>query len=359
MKSNAINNLKIDGVKRAQQALKKARTVTRMLEKANNGDLEAFSKILMYVHGRQGARKRLLLKELLQKEESSIPKDDAALRDLIAHPRGPEALEYQAGGKFFEFIKSQQANQLAVKHKGVIRRVRPWIPSSNIWMRPMPLKRQAGLRRRWLAETLEKILPPIPHQEWHRLADLAIGVLPLDDPPPRRAAPVRDFHEQWSSDPKDVLNCLVKRPSDPDIKTDYIKLGPDGALYANMDTNREKLERESKREVTPRSIRRTYAAIWNMTATMYQEGEPKKWIVKWGKQKSEYHNGAVSLPSEAEKDLFEGLEGLVSIPAQTRTRNARSISVERTLKKLTRQNAEAGTINPLLPPVSPIPRRSE
>jgi len=205
---------------------------------------------------------------------------------------------------------------------------------------------------------LEKILPPVPHNEWQRLADLSIGVLPLDDSPPRRAAPGRGFDEQWSSDPKDVLNCLVNRPSDPDVKTDYIKLGPDGALYANMDTRRKTLRRKSKREVTPRSIRRTYAAIWNMTPTMYQEGEPKKWIVKWGKQKSEYHNGAVSLPSEAEKELFEGLEGLASTPPQTRTRNARSISAERTLKKLTRQNAEAGTTNPLLPPVFSVPRRS-
>src|SRR5664279_2587079 len=63
--------------------LKKARAWTRILESAGAGNLEDMNKVLLRVHGRQGPRKRALIRQLLHPDENLLPKDDSSLEELI------------------------------------------------------------------------------------------------------------------------------------------------------------------------------------------------------------------------------------------------------------------------------------
>lgn len=50
----------------------------------------------------------------------------------------------------------------------------------------MPIKRVRNLKRAWYAETLDKIMPPLPEAEWDELHMRASGKLPWEGPVVRR-----------------------------------------------------------------------------------------------------------------------------------------------------------------------------
>ena len=50
----------------------------------------------------------------------------------------------------------------------------------------MPIKRVRNFKRRWYAETLDRIMPPLPEAEWDGILMRASGQLPWEGPVARR-----------------------------------------------------------------------------------------------------------------------------------------------------------------------------
>ncbi|KAK6586733.1 hypothetical protein PZA11_000023 [Diplocarpon coronariae] len=247
------------------------------------------------------------------------------------------------------FIRDQQENQPSEAHKGKIRRVKPKIPEETLWGRPMALKMQESMVKKWWASTLERLLPPIPRNEWERLRDLAMGAMPLEEPPRRRIpafsqSPALDKETAKTMTTQQILNYfrMPARVPTPDI--DRVRFELDQGLVISPDatikeiqSSRQKLRdrvlkslgkgREHKfedavapvkldgtealaenKKISPRSMRRVYAAIWSLTPTMAYDQVTKTWNIKWGGPKSQANAGVITKPSPRDMELFEGIE---------------------------------------------------
>ncbi|OWP00603.1 hypothetical protein B2J93_6040 [Marssonina coronariae] len=328
------------------QRLKKARSTRTMLEKASDGDTDALVKVFRFVYGRQGERKRALLKDLLRPEDDS-PGNTSAIQHLVE--TGSPKKGYRPDAKLYRFIRDQQENQPSEAHKGKIRRVKPKIPEETLWGRPMALKMQESMVKKWWASTLERLLPPIPRNEWERLRDLAMGAMPLEEPPRRRIpafsqSPALDKETAKTMTTQQILNYfrMPARVPTPDI--DRVRFELDQGLVISPDatikeiqSSRQKLRdrvlkslgkgREHKfedavapvkldgtealaenKKISPRSMRRVYAAIWSLTPTMAYDQVTKTWNIKWGGPKSQANAGVITKPSPRDMELFEGIE---------------------------------------------------
>jgi hypothetical protein len=385
-RQNSSKNGKTD---HTTNRLKKARQSLRVLRRAGSGSADDLKAVLMRVYGRNGPRKRVLLEDLLRKDEANLPKDSSALEELIKNPKAHQVTDGEPGSKFFQFLKSQQANQPLEFHSTPIRKLQPTIPAVNIWLRPTPVKAAKGIRRRWWAITLDKILPPVPLAEWNRLEGLANGSLPLDEAPIRRRKatsydfskasraeteisqatsscytardPNKSSEAKWSNASKDVLAFLDHRAKltiesnatndnckhiqmDSVVDTKFVKFVPNMGLCVH----KMAIEVPGKPypHISSHGLRRLYASIWNATPTMQQDEATKTWIIKWGGQRTAAHNGEVTTPSKAQMELFEGLEG-VHVPASKRTRGGYS-SKDRKSAKTDKINIALGAGNSLL-----------
>lgn len=339
-----------NNAKHNEQRIKKARRALRTLEGACNGKKEDLRDILMRTYGRIGSRRRKLLADLTALnrlvEENDVPKDDSALQDHIDNPAaksGGGTVAYEPSTKLFEFMKSQQAHAPAEATGGSIKKLRPVIPKTNIWMRPLPRKLEKSLRAKWWAEALNKICPPVPLAEWERIKGFATGELPLEKSPVRRAGPPPlDPDTEWTDEPAKVLGFLRHRPKREDLETDLIEFDTRFGMRVHR-TAMETQEIETGR-IGPRAMRRLYANIWNMTPTMQFDEARNMWTFQWGAQKSAAMNGEVTKPSEAQKELFEGLED-VHVQQVKKGRGARSR--DRKQARTVKENAALGVHNPL------------
>ncbi|KAK0119695.1 hypothetical protein ONS95_011131 [Cadophora gregata] len=353
-----------------KQRLQKAKRSRKVLENAGNGDMDALKKILLAVHGREGERKRILLNQLLQPDEDTLPKDASALQDLINRPKETSKPEGMPSQKLYHFIKTQQENQPVEAHKGKLRQLKPKIPKENIWGRPLPAKSKKSIQRKWWIATLDKILPPIPRIEWERLRDLATGAAPLEAQPVRRK-PISIDTEELSADEKNKeLLQYFQAPARPKTSKSYefqtengVQIIMDDGLEASKAKKAELRARKEKRkqveigreanrlaqldelnppiehsevekiEIRNRSLRRLYASIWSLTPTMTYDDVNRKWEIIWGGQKSRALEGVVAKPTRAEEELFEGLDTLPQSLSQAGKDKLRNRDVKRTLKE--------------------------
>jgi len=304
-----------------KQHLQRARRSRRLLENAGKGDMDALKKVLLAVHGREGERKRMLLKYLLQPDEEALPKDASALQDLIDKPVEANKKAHIPSQKLYNFIRNQQENQPLELHKEKIRQVKPKMPKENIWGRPLPANLKESRQKKWWAVTLEKILPPIPRSEWERLRGLASGAVPLEAQPTRRTAIPTEVEELSADEKSKELLQYFQTPARPKVN----------GLAQLAELHRPIKHNETNgTDIRNRSIRRLYASIWSLSPTMTYDEVGKKWDIAWGGQKSRALEGVIPKPTRAEEELFEGLE---TIPQDLSKVKWRSSDVKRTLKE--------------------------
>ena len=304
-----------------KQHLQRARRSRRLLENAGKGDMDALKKVLLAVHGREGERKRMLLKYLLQPDEEALPKDASALQDLIDKPVEANKKANIPSQKLYNFIKNQQENQPLELHKEKIRQVKPKMPKENIWGRPLPANLKESRRKKWWAVTLEKILPPIPRSEWERLRGLATGAVPLEAQPTRRTAIPTEVEELSADEKSKELLQYFQTPARPKVN----------GLAQLAELHRPIKHNETNgTDIRNRSIRRLYASIWSLSPTMTYDEVGKKWDIVWGGQKSRALEGVIPKPTRAEEELFEGLETIPQDLSKVKWRNS---DVKRTLKE--------------------------
>ncbi|KAG4442377.1 hypothetical protein IFR05_002155 [Cadophora sp. M221] len=299
------------------QRLRKANLTRRTLEKAGNGDLEALKKVLLATYGREGERKRWLLKDLLKSGEEALPKDASALQQLIDNPGRTKSEKFVLSPKVYHFLRSQQEHQPVEAHKDKIRHLKAKIPEENIWGRPLPFKLRASIQKKWWADVLEKILPPIPRSEWERLRDLATGVIPLEAQPARRIPLQTNGEEHPTESQKLDLDNPLERKIQRQSSEEAKKKKSNEVAEQEKVKNLAQLDQliastvAEDPEIRNRSLRRLYASIWSLTPTMAYDEVNKKWGVEWGGQKSRAMGGEVSKPTPAEEELFEGLNTML------------------------------------------------
>ena len=232
---------------RLPSLLRSARRGLVFLCRANDGHVRHLAKILAMTYGRVGKRRHELLEDL---KIPDIPVDQAAVEKLSepANQAVPRPSE-----KLMALVKSQAKRRLLPFSRSNTPRLKPEIPEVNSWGRPMPIRRVRNFKRRWYAETLDRIMPPLPEAEWDRLRMRASGQLPLRSPVARR---------KWAGGPDDEGH----RP----LVGERIKSSLKGA-------------RSNPHRITSRYMRRLWAKISAQCPLMKPNAATRSgWEVSWG-----------------------------------------------------------------------------
>jgi hypothetical protein len=276
--------------------VKKARQHAGCLERAGHGSFDDLKKVLLRTYGRAGGRRRELVKDLLRSDETVLPKDDAALKELIETSNSEQPVNQELDPKVAAFIESQKRNHPRESVKSKIRNID--IPKETIWDRPPVQKLKDSLWRKWWATTLDRMLPPVPKHEWDHLRDLALGKRSLDEFPQRRSRPI----EEKAGEGDVALKYLQKRLTNEAAEVD-------GAIFDLKQGL--KIQTKTQEDDLPpaRSRRRLYALIWSLTPTMSLDEATKTWNITWGSGKSILGAGNLTQASARDMELFEGMDG--------------------------------------------------
>ena len=294
---------------RETRLLAEGRDQLQFLKRANSGAATPLTKVLEQTYGRRGKRKYDLLRSLAPPLETPMNSND--LRQLS------EALDARSNSsenkrreneksnsndnspndktegapvtnfplfsdKLIALLKSQMKQKQDHFKKPMPKSTAPKIPELNSWGRSMPTARIKNLAKEWYAETLDRVMPPLPEAEWRHLGDLATGKIKWAGPRQRRAK------RTYSWETEENENAKTVRWSSP--KT--------AAQRA-----RDELERQREAHtLTPRYMRRMWASVFAQCPVMKWDLETKRWDVQWGRVDDE--KGIVL---SVDQPAFEGL----------------------------------------------------
>ena len=183
--------------------LRTARRGLIFLRRANDGHIRHLGRILAMTYGRIGKRRHQLLYKL---KIPDVPVDQVAVKKLLepANQAVPDPSK-----QLMALVKSQAKRKTSRFSRSNIPHIEPKIPGENSWGRPMPIRRVRNYKRRWYAETLARIMPPLPQSEWETLLMRGSGQLSWEGPVPRR---------KWTGGPDDegrthLVGGKVKGPT--------------------------------------------------------------------------------------------------------------------------------------------------
>jgi len=285
--------------------IRKVWQAARRLQHAGEGWEVDLKKVLFLTYGRAGKRRRELIQDLCRPEENTFPEDQAALEELISKPSEKQSHGLDQNTKLQAFLKSQRFNHPADSPRNKVRNLELKVPEKNIWGRPMPLKRQANIKRKYWADLLNRLMPPLPRYEWERLRDLSTGAIPLDEHLPRRSR-AREAREEEEAVDQKLLEYFSKPTNRQSSDMKEIEIGMDDIVTQWEERTNPHIR--GLKILTPRYMRRLYATIWGITPTMSQDEVTKIWTTTWGGGRSAAHDGQVIAPSASDLELFEGAD---------------------------------------------------
>ena len=163
--------------------LRQARKGLGLLLRANTGEIDALTKVLAHTYGRIGKRRHELL--TLARAPSMLQSDQDVTVLAAASFEALGRKEF-LDPKMRALMKAHMSRKDSTLWRAPIRRLEPKVPKTNTWGRSMPLKRKANIEKRWYADVLDKISPPLPVEDWRRLRDLTFGELEWSGPILRR-----------------------------------------------------------------------------------------------------------------------------------------------------------------------------
>ena len=161
--------------------LRTARRGLIFLRRANDGHIRHLRGVLAMTYGRIGKRRHQLLANL---KIPDVPVDQSAVKKFLepGNQRVPRPSK-----QLMALVKSQAKRKtFDTSFRRNAPRIEPEIPKENIWGRPMPIRRVRNYKRRWYAETLHRVMPPLPQAEWEKLLMRGSGQLPWEGPVTRR-----------------------------------------------------------------------------------------------------------------------------------------------------------------------------
>ena len=314
---------------RVRKLLREGRKQLLFLKRANSGETSPLTKVLEMTYGRRGKRKHELLRDLAP-QMYGAPANNDDLRKLS------DALDAQSNrsknstdknnsdndgnngknneaalaglplfsDKFVALVKSQRAQRQRRFEKPIPRGTSPEIPDTNSWGRKMPVARTKNLIKKWYAETLERLMPPLPEAEWINLGKLATGKI------------------KWLGSPNRSKEMML---SPIFAATEQAKAGWSGPVEEKVREEQVKWWRHKLvHKLTRRYMRRMWARIFVQCPLMKFDAERGRWDVKWGKVSINFIRGYV---------VPQLVRRISSEHSLVKTRSGRRISSEQRLVK--------------------------
>lgn len=289
---------------RAAHQHRNARKGLNLLRRANQGEASCLQKVLWLTYGRLGRRKHALLSDLL-KPDPTWPPGPAPLQQLY-HSTAPWLQYFEAPNprnashgfhviwvsKQFPRLRAVLTSQCQ-HHRALGPAIkRPYIktPILNTWMRPMPLKRAVNNVRRWYAENMTRLLPPLPAAEWDTLHALSTGTQRIAFA--RRRTPATEpAHDSFEHTLHRSLALHKLSKADR----------PQGFARPHA--------------LTVRYMQRLYAKLLTLSCKLEYDGTWKQWSAVWGEPREKSRPKSYAAP--VDQVLFDGVDatGLKPRPA--------------------------------------------
>lgn len=258
-KAGDYRQYKTPSVSRQKDLLKQARKGLNLLLRANAGYSSALEKVLAHTYGRAGKRRHELMRFV---RAPDIPEShEDVIKMAAASAEGVRQGTFLTN-RMKALVNAQKTQKASVLSRPPVRHLAPKIQPTNSWGRPMPKRRVRNMEKEWFANLLDRVLPPLPLQEWEHLRNLAHGKVAWTRPPPRRG------------------NLLPVLPED-------------GSSHPH--------------QITPRYMRRLWAKIFVQCPVMSWDGSKSKWIVNWGTVKNVIDSATLEETRSDKSVLFQGI----------------------------------------------------
>ena len=291
---------------RAGQQQRKAQKGLNLLRRANLGEGRIVQKLLWIAYGRLGRRKYALLEDLLR-PDPAWPAGPAPLQQLYhsdlrclqyfeapARTKNNDAL-HLAISRQYPRLRAVVESQ--VKKGQSLRRElkRPFLvtPIVNTWLQPMPLKRAVNNVRRWYADTMTRLLPPLPAAEWDRLDALCKGRERIGFVARRTPAAGLGLAEETT------IEQLVQRGLAMDKRTKAEKSHSIGKSHL----------------LTVRYMQRMYLRLLTLSYKLEYDDSKRRWNVIWGGSNKSAKPASYTAP--VDDALFAGVNAKNGLVVKT------------------------------------------
>lgn len=238
-------------LQRMKSLRRRANKFLSLFKRANEGYVKSLERVLLLSYGRVGRRKHLLLEPLLRLENHGVE-----TKRFTA--------DWEPPGALMELAKSQEAQpaifELGIQPHNTRLKLRLYIPATNVWGRPTPIRRQVNMRRAWYTELVNGVLPPLPDEDWNILQKLALGKLSWS-PPKRRKSPQLEYQE----------------PDRRGLDAAFLAYGPrKGFTYATS------YKRDRPHQMKLRLMRHIWQRLTIITPRMVWDTKRSTWKFDWG-----------------------------------------------------------------------------
>ena len=223
---------------RLRDHLAEARHQLQRLRWANQGEPQALKKVLMMSYGRTGKRQHDLVRNMLERPDpmKDASSNTASQNDWLQRHQGlyPQSVSSQ----LIALQISQKQHDLPMHYRREMRYIKCDIHGETIWKKPMAECRVRNKKKKYLAETLMGLMPPLPHPEYEELRELVSDRK-------RCTIPARPVRSSWIPEQHDLVRA------------------------------------RSQHQITERFMRRLLAQVWALCPLMRYETEKGMWSVSW------------------------------------------------------------------------------
>jgi hypothetical protein len=299
---------------RTRPLLRKGQKGLNFLRRANQGEIPCLQKVLFFAYGRMGRRKYALLENILKPDPIM---DGGAL--AATDEQGPAPLQklYYSDKRYLQYFDAPKVASkteytinisdrysrlravLKTQHqKGIsihreLKRPAMKTPINNVWERPMPIKRACNNVRRWYAETMTRMLPPLPTEEWDNIHAMVVGDRKIDLVKRRGRA--------------SVLTPESVTEDEPFTSTIEGAIALDKPSRADMPAGTQR-----PHTINPKFMQRLYTKLLMLCCKVEFDHEHKRWKAIWGEPMKTIKPSIYNAPTD--EMLFAGVDATGRIP---------------------------------------------
>ncbi|KAJ4385661.1 hypothetical protein N0V93_010090 [Gnomoniopsis smithogilvyi] len=289
--------------------IREAHSHLRSLHAANAGVLDDMWRIIDLTTAQRGRRRRALIVQnfktitpITEKQaRASLPPSLQLPTIHQGEPLKSDWLDQWDLPKLTALAASQARQEIGISRREIkgnqLEPTSKDIPAENALGRPLGAQAARRHLRKWYKKLIEKIMAPLPWEEWEALGRLARGEdEPWENgPPPRRPMCGGNTKKQgwdWKAYAVEPVRS-IERGQSRSFKARTGEQG-EGPYGLGKPIGLHRYERA-------RLWRRLYMRVWERTPTIEAVGEGGKWKIEWGKNVRE-----VPLAMPAQMAFFEG-----------------------------------------------------
>ncbi|KAI9696735.1 MAG: hypothetical protein M1836_005097 [Candelina mexicana] len=284
-----------------------------ILRRANSGELKPLEKVLMFTYGRAGKRRQELLRPL---KEPDTPADSTLLEAMTASLAAAKARipHPVISTKLEALMKSQAQTHTPELTRPRLRVLKPVVPERDAWERPLAQKRADNIKRKWYADVLTRILPPLPESEFLSLKELATGQRKWDGLVERR---IRGRAvKRWMLCYRGGWSVKLETEEGEDerfrsglgkgelVQTSNLQAQFQDRVYTHPARNR----REQPHKITARLMRRMWGKVLSQCPLISWDSEKGRWSVEWGNVDVAKKESGRRVMGSGKRDMFEGVD---------------------------------------------------